>query len=370
MNILCTKDGTMKIITDSNLEAIAEKVEAGIPITDDEALAMLLTSDIMGICSIAHSIKQKLHGNVVYYGVNMNLNYTNVCMLRCPLCAFSRDKNNADAYVLSIDDIANKITQAGDIDEVHIVGGLHPDLPFSYYEDMLKTIKAIKPTMHIVAFTAVEYDYLSKKFDIPLDELFVRFKNAGLGSIPGGGAEIFAPEVREIIAPKKISGKRWLEVMAIAHRNGIKTNATMLCNHIEKPADIVDHLHHIRQLQDTTKGFKTFVPLAFHEEHTKIKAKRKEPTGYDIIRMYATARIYLHNVPHIKALWMYVGPKVAQVLLQCGVDDIGATYYDEKVVHSAGAKTPAWGSEPFLQHLIRDAGFTPLRVNASYIPTR
>jgi aminodeoxyfutalosine synthase len=360
----------MKIITDSNLEAIAGKVEAGIPITDDDAYAMLSTNDIMGLCSIAHNIKQKLHGNVVYYGVNMNLNYTNVCMLRCPLCAFSRDKNDADAYVLSLDDIAEKITQAKDIDEVHIVGGLHPDLPFSYYEDMLKIIKAINPTIHIVAFTAVEYDYLSKKFNIPLDELFTRFKNAGLGSIPGGGAEIFAPEIRQTIAPKKISGQRWLEVMAIAHRNGIKTNATMLFNHIEKPDDIVDHLRHIRSLQNTTSGFKTFVPLVFHEEHTKIKAKRKEPTGYDIIKMYATARIYLHNVPHIKALWMYVGHKVAQVLLQCGVDDIGATYYDEKVVHSAGAKTPAWGSEPFLQHLIHDAGFTPVRVNASYVSTR
>jgi len=360
----------MKIITDKNLLAINEKVEMGIAVNDEDAIAMLSTNDIMGLSYIAHNIKKKLHGDTVFYGVNMNLNYTNICMLRCPLCAFSRDKNDTDAYVLSLDDIAAKVRQAGDIDEVHIVGGLHPDLPFSYYEDMLKTIKTIKPSIHIVAFTAVEYDYLSHKFNIPLDKLFQRFKNAGLGSIPGGGAEIFAPEVRATIAPKKISGKRWLEVMSIAHRNGIKTNATMLFNHIEKPEDIIDHMRQIRQLQEKTYGFKTFVPLVFHEEHTKIKAKQKDPTGYDLIRIYATARIYLHNVPHIKALWMYVGEKVAQVLLQCGVDDIGATYYDEKVVHSAGAKTPAWGSEPFLQHIIRDAGFTPMRVNASYVKTQ
>lgn len=360
----------MKIITDKNLLAINEKVEMGIAVNDEDANAMLSTNDIMGLSYIAQNIKKKLHGDTVFYGVNMNLNYTNICLLRCPLCAFSRDKNDADAYVLSPDDIAAKVSHAGDIDEVHIVGGLHPDLPFSYYEEMLKTIKAIKPFIHIVAFTAVEYDYLSHKFNIPLDKLFQRFKIAGLGSIPGGGAEIFAPEIRATIAPKKISGKRWLEVMAIAHGNGIKTNATMLFNHIEKPADIIDHMRQIRQLQEQTSGFKTFVPLVFHEEHTKIKAKRKEPTGYDIIRIYATARIYLHNMPHIKALWMYVGEKVAQVLLQCGVDDIGATYYDEKVVHSAGAKTPAWGSEPFLQHIIRDAGFTPVRVNASYVKTQ
>jgi len=360
----------MKIITDENLLAINEKVESGVAVNDDDATAMLSTNDIMGLSYIAHNIKKKLHGDIVFFGVNMNLNYTNICVLRCPLCAFSRDKNDADAYVLSLDDIAAKVRQAGDIDEVHIVGGLHPDLPFSYYEDMLRTIKAIKPSVHIVAFTAVEYDYLSHKFNIPLEELFMRLKNAGLGSIPGGGAEIFAPKVRATIAPKKISGKRWLEVMAIAHKNGIKTNATMLFNHIESTADIVDHMRQIRNLQEQTGGFKTFVPLVFHEEHTGVRAKRKEPTGYDIIRIYATARIYLHNVPHIKALWMYVGEKVAQVLLQCGVDDVGATYYDEKVVHSAGAKTPAWGSEPFLQHLIRNAGCTPVRVNASYVKTQ
>ncbi|MCX8124694.1 MAG: CofH family radical SAM protein [Spirochaetes bacterium] len=359
----------MNLIRDSKLISISEKVEAGIAVSDDDAFAMLTTTDIMGLAAIAHKVKMRLHGSSVFYGVNMNLNYTNICTLRCPLCAFSRNKDDNDAYLLSLDAIAQKIETADDIDEVHIVGGLHPDLPLSYYEDMLKIIKSIKPALHIVAFTAVEYDYMSKKFNIPLDELFQRLRKAGLGSIPGGGAEIFAPEVRGTIAPKKISGTRWLEVMAIAHRNGIKTNATMLFNHIENEQHIIDHIKQIRTLQDETGGFKTFVPLVFHQEHTGIKAKRKEPTGFDIIRIYATARIYLHNVPHIKALWMYVGEKLAQVLLQCGVDDIGATYYDEKVVHSAGAKTPAWGSEAFLQHIIKDAGFIPVRVNASYIPT-
>lgn len=360
----------MKIINDKNLLAINEKIEMGVAVSNDDANAMLSTNDIMGLSHIAQKVKKKLHGDVVFYGVNMNLNYTNICILRCPLCAFSRDKNDADAYVLSLEEIATKVSQAGNIDEVHIVGGLHPDLPFSYYEDMLKTIKTIRPTIHIVAFTAVEYDYLSKKFGIQLDKLFQRFKETGLGSIPGGGAEIFAPKIRVTIAPNKISGQRWLDVMEVAHAQDIKSNATMLFNHLEDIDDIVDHMAKIRALQDKTGGFKTFVPLVFHEEHTRVRAKRREPTGYDLIRIYATARIYLYNVPHIKALWMYVGEKMAQVLLQSGVDDIGATYYDEKVVHSAGAKTPTWGSEHFLQHIIRDAGFTPVRVNASYVKTQ
>ncbi|MGQ9844420.1 MAG: radical SAM protein [Spirochaetota bacterium] len=360
----------MNRIHDNRLIPIYNRVRAGNPVFEDDAYTMLTTNDIMGLAYIANTVKHQLHGDVVFYGVNMNLNYTNICMLRCPLCAFSRDENDEDAYVLSLDDIAGKVSQTGDIDEVHIVGGLHPGLPFSYYEDMLKTIKTIKPTIHIVAFTAVEYDYMSRKFDISLDEIFQRFKDAGLGSIPGGGAEIFAPKIRVIIAPNKISGQRWLDVMEVAHAQGIKSNATMLFNHLEDIDDIVDHMAKIRALQDKTGGFKTFVPLVFHEEHTGVRAKRKEPTGYDLIRIYATARIYLYNVPHIKALWMYVGEKMAQVLLQCGVDDIGATYYDEKVVHSAGAKTPTWGSEPFLQYIIRDAGFRPVRVNASYVKTQ
>lgn len=356
----------MKNIHDEKLALIYNKVIAGVPVSNDDAYTMLTTNDIMGLGFIANTVKKEMHGNIIYYGVNMNLNYTNICLLRCPLCAFSRDKDDHDAYCLSHDEIVHKIKNAADIDEVHIVGGIHPDLPFSYYEEMIALIKANRPDIHIVAFTAVEYDYMAKKFNIQLNDLFQRLKKAGIDSIPGGGAEILANHIRTTIAPKKISGQRWLEVMATAHRNGMKSNATMLFNHIEDTADIVDHMCKIRDLQNTTGGFKTFVPLVFHEENTGVRARRKDPTGYDIIRIYATARIYLHNIPHIKALWMYVGEKLAQVLLQCGVDDIGATYYYEKVVHSAGAKTPAWGSEPFLQHLIYDAGFKPVRVNASY----
>jgi aminodeoxyfutalosine synthase len=230
---------------------------------------------------------------------------------------------------------------------------------------MFQTIKSVHPGIHIVALTAVEYDYIARKNNLPLEDVFKRLMTAGVEAVPGGGAEIFSPQVRDIIAPKKISGKRWLDVMRTAHESGLKTNATMLYNHKENEEDIVDHLFQIRELQNETGGFKTFVPLQFHERNTKIPAKRST-TGYDDIRIYATSRVVLHNISHLKVLWMYVGEKMAQILLRFGVDDMGATYHDEKIVHSAGAKTPDYGSESYLKRLIEDADLTPVRTTASY----
>jgi aminodeoxyfutalosine synthase len=354
-------------IRNKTLRRIAEKVNNKIPVTKDDALCMLKTNDILDLGAIANHIRTKLHGNIAYYGVNMNLNYTNICELRCPLCAFSCDESDENAFLLSFDDIEKKVRNAVSmgIDEVHIVGGLHPKLTLDYFETMIRLIKGIKPDMHVVAFTAVEYDYFAKINNISLEEVFRRLLDAGVEALPGGGAEIFSPHVRDIIAPRKISGTKWLHVMRTAHKMGLKTNATMLYNHIERSEDIVDHLSRIRDLQDETAGFKTFVPLQFHGEHTKIDVKHST-TGYDDIRIYATSRIFLHNVPHLKALWMYVGEKMAQVLLRFGVDDIGATYHNEKVVHAAGAQTPDFGSKSFLKRLIRKAGLIPERTTASY----
>jgi len=354
-------------IQNKKLRSIAEKVYSDVPVTKEDALCMLTTDDILDLGAIANHIRTRLHGNIAYYGVNMNLNYTNICELRCPLCAYSCDENDENAFLLSFDDIEERIRSAVSlgIDEVHIVGGLHPKLTLGYFEQMIRIIKGIKPDMHIVAFTAVEYDYFAKIHNVSLEEVFRRMMDAGVEALPGGGAEIFSPHIRDIIAPKKISGTKWLSVMQTAHKMGLKTNATMLYNHIEDPEDIVDHLSRIRDLQDETAGFKTFVPLQFHGENTKIDVKRST-TGYDDIRIYATSRIFLHNVPHLKALWMYVGEKMAQVLLRFGVDDIGATYHNEKVVHAAGAQTPDFGSESFLRRLIHKAQLIPERTTASY----
>ena len=354
-------------IQNKTLKNIAEKVCNDIPVNSEDALYMLSTHDILDLGSIAHYIRTRLHKDITFYGVNMNLNYTNICELRCPLCAFSCDKGDQKAYLLSHDEIEKKVRTAVDfgIDEVHIVGGLNPDLTIDYYEKMFRVIKDIKPDLHIVALTAVEYDYISKKNHLPLKDVIQLLIDAGVDALPGGGAEIFAPDIRDIIAPKKISGRRWLEVMKTAHALGLKTNATLLYNHRESREDIVDHLSQIRELQYETEGFKTFVPLQFHGANTQLPAMRST-SGYDDLRLYATSRIFLHNVPHLKALWMYVGEKMAQVLQRFGVDDIGATYNDEKVVHSAGAQTPDYGSELYLRRLIEKAQLKPRRTTASY----
>jgi len=356
------------MIKDKKLIPMSEKVISGTPVNDEDLRVMLTTDDIIGLGSIASYVREGINGRKVYYGVNMNLNYTNICELRCPLCAFSCDKGDPAAYVYSLDEIENRVkaeTERG-IDEVHIVGGLNPDLKLDYFEEMLRRIKKINNDLFIVAFTAVEYDYFARLNNIPVEEVFRRLIDCGLGALPGGGAEIFAENTRNQIAPKKISGKRWLEVMGIAHGMGLKTNATLLYNHIEDTEDIIYHLCELRALQDRTGGFKTFVPLLYHDRNTRIRSKKRDSTGFDDIRLYASARIFLHNIPHIKVLWMYVGEKIAQVLLNFGVDDIGATYNHERVVHSAGAPTPDFGTENFLRRLIESAGFEPERVTAAY----
>ncbi len=355
-------------ISDSALRPIAKKVYEGKPVSAADARRLLATNSILDLGRIAAHAREKLHGDAAYYGVSINLNFTNICELRCPLCAFSRGKGEPGAYLLALTDIERRVKKAAadGVDEVHIVGGLNPELKLSYFEDMLRRIKRIKPGLFITAFTAVEIDYFARNEGISIEETLSRLIASGLGAMPGGGAEIFSPRVRKVIAPLKIPGKRWLEIMRTAHLAGLKTNATMLYNHMETKADIVDHLGRIRDLQEETHGFKTFVPLPFHGENTGISARRAGTTGYDDIRIYAASRIFLHNVPHIKALWMYLGEKMAQVLLRFGVDDFSGTYAGEKVVHAAGAATSDHGTEAFLRRLILNAGLKPVRTTAAY----
>lgn len=355
-------------ITDPGLRPIARKVYEGKPVSEADALKLLSTNSVMDLGRLASHVRRKLHGDAAYYGVSMNLNFTNICELRCPLCSFARSPGEPGAYLLTQEEMERRIKKAAaaGVDEVHIVGGLHPDLSLSYCEGLLRSVRRLAPDMFITAFTAVEIDYFARKEGIPPQEALARLIKAGLGAMPGGGAEIFAPRVRRLIAPKKISGKRWLEIMRLAHEAGLRTNATMLYNHLETPADVVDHLSRLRALQAETGGFKTFVPLAYHEGNTAVKARRRQPTGFDELRLYAAARVFLHNVPHLKALWMYLGEKMAQLLLNFGVDDFSGTYSGERVVHAAGAATADRGSEEGLRALITNAGFRPVRVNASY----
>jgi len=355
------------IIKNRDLKSIARKVEEQKPVSSGDALTLLTSDDILGLGAMAHHIRARLHGRTTYYGVNRNLNYTNICELRCPLCAFSKDPGQEGAYLLSLAGIEKIVSEAlaADLDEIHIVGGLHPDVTLDYAEEMIKTVRRVGPDLYIVAFTAVEYDYFAKKSGLTVEQVLARLITAGVNALPGGGAEIFFPEIRKMIAPKKITGDRWLEIMHAAHKLGVKTNATMLYNHLESSGNIADHLMKIRKLQNESGGFKAFVPLRFHGENTRVQEKRPS-TGYDDIRIYATARIVLHNVPHIKALWMYLGDKIAQVMQNFGVDDIGGTYQQEKVVHAASAPTPDYASEAFLRRLIENGGFVPQRVTAGY----
>lgn len=355
-------------ISDSALRPIAEKVYEGEPVSAADARRLLTTSSLLDLGRMSAYVREKLHGDAAYYGVSMNLNFTNICSLRCPLCAFSRDEGGEGAYLLTLAEIERRVKKAAaaGVDEVHIVGGLNPELKLAYFAEMLRRMKRIAPAMFITAFTAVEIDYFARNEGITVGETLERLIAAGLGALPGGGAEIFSPRVRRVIAPLKISGRRWLEVMRTAHAAGLRTNATMLYNHLETTADVVDHLSRIRDLQAETGGFKTFVPLPFHGVNTGVSARRAGTTGYDDIRVYAASRIFLHNVPHIKALWMYLGEKMAQVLLRFGVDDFSGTYAGEKVVHAAGAATADRGTEAFLRGLILNAGLRPVRTTADY----
>ncbi|MCX5814733.1 MAG: CofH family radical SAM protein [Proteobacteria bacterium] len=355
-------------IKNKDLRTIAEKVYKDVPVDEADGMCMLTTTDILELGLVAHFLRTRLYGDIAYYSVNMNLNYTNICELRCPLCAFSRSEDDEGAFTLTLEAVESRVREmvSYGIDEVHIVGGLNPTLKIDYFEEMLSRIKSIKASIFIVAFTAVEYDYFARINGLSLEEVLIRMKNAGLGALPGGGSEIFAPEIRRIIAPKKISGKRWLEVMKAAHGLGLKTNATLLYNHLERPEDIVSHLSQVRRLQDETGGFKTFVPLPYHDAQRGVAPRRHQSTGFDDIRLFAASRIFLHNVPHIKALWMYLGEKMAQTLLRFGVDDLGGTYHHEKVVHSAGASTSDTGNELHLKRLIENAGLQAVRAVASY----
>ncbi|MDT8391659.1 MAG: CofH family radical SAM protein [Lentisphaeria bacterium] len=358
-------------ISDPALQEIGAAVLAGRRVSDQQLMSMLTTPDVNGLGAISSAVRKERHGARCFYGHSLNVNYTNICELRCPICAFSCDDGAAAAYVLTMDQVREKVTRACEAgaDQAHIVGGLNPVLPLDYYRQLVTTVKSVRADMYIVGFTATEYDYMEKRSGIPVHQLLAEFRDLGVDALPGGGAEIFASETRSRIAPKKITADRWLDIMRLAHRAGLKSNATILYNHVETHDDIVDHLRRLRALQDETGGFQALVPLPYHGDRTDIPARRSRPSGVDSLRLFAAARVYLDNVPHLKGLWMYLGIKVAQVLATVAVDDVGATYLNEKIVHAAGASTPDSGSERGLRAMIEQAGFTPVRTTAGYTAT-
>ncbi len=340
------------------LENVRAKIETGARISDAEALALFECNDLLAVGELAANANVRVNGDKVYFNVNRHINYTNICVNRCTFCAFSREHEHDDGgYTLALNDILERAAEAraAGATEIHMVGGLHPELPFDFYLEILAAIKADCPTLHIKAFTAVEIDYFARLTGQSLIEVINELKAAGLDSMPGGGAEIFAPDVHKQICPEKISGERWLEVTEQAHQAGLKTNATMLFGHVESYADRVDHLARLRQLQDRTAGFQAFIPLAFQPDNTRIPGA-KGVGGVDALKTLAISRIYLDNFRHIKAYWVMLGLKVAQVSLAFGVNDIDGTVVEEQIGHDAGADSPQQLNKNQLIDLIRKAG--------------
>jgi aminodeoxyfutalosine synthase len=357
-------------LRDDRLAPVARKVISGERLTRADGLVVATTEDLLGVGRIANLVRERLHGDRTYYNINRHLNPTNVCVASCALCAFYvpwRERENGWAY-----SVEEAVEMAGrDVDEsvseLHIVGGLHPKLKLDYYEELFKALKTRFPWIHLKALTMIELDFLASLSRIDLDTVIRRLVDAGLGSCPGGGAEIFAPAVRRQICDHKVDGDRWLEVAAAVHRAGIRSNCTMLYGHLEQPEDRVDHLLSLRELQDETGGFQCFIPLAFHPENTRLD--HLPPTGGRLdLQTIALARLLLDNIPHIKAYWIMIGEKVAQVAQHFGADDLDGTIVDERITHAAGGSAGTGISRQRLEFLIREADRTPVLRDTLYRP--
>ncbi|HKV28044.1 MAG TPA: aminofutalosine synthase MqnE [Candidatus Acidoferrales bacterium] len=354
-------------ITDRRLEPIAAKVLAGKRLSGEDGLALYESSDLLAIGWLANHVREKRHGDVCYYNINRHINPTNVCGAHCRLCAFGRSKDAGGAYSYSLEEIWERAGQgvAEGATEFHIVGGLHPDLPFSFYLDMIRGLKQRFPQVHLKAFTMVEVGFYARISKLSVRDTLLAMKDAGVDSLPGGGAEIFNPRVRKIICDHKTSGRMWLEIARTAHEIGLRSNATMLYGHIETPEERVEHLLLLRELQDRTKGFQTFIPLAFHPDNTAL-AHLPKPTGFDDLKTIAVSRLLLDNFDHIKAYWIMLTPKIAQIALRFGADDIDGTVIEEKIYHDAGATTPQHMTRAGLERLIRAAGRVPFERDTMY----
>ncbi|ADL12053.1 aminofutalosine synthase MqnE [Acetohalobium arabaticum] len=355
-----------ELFSDSELEEIGDKVLAGERLTREDGIKLMKSNDLLTIGYLADYRRQEKCGDEVYYIKNRHINHTNVCEVQCRFCAFGREEDEDGAYTMELNEIAEAIDKSPDgISELHIVGGCHHDLSLEYFEEMLRLAKDKLPEVYIQAFTVVEIAHLADKSGLTVKETLKRLKQAGLDSIPGGGAEVFSPRVREKVCKDKVSGERWLSVMETAHNLGIKTNATMLYGHVETPEERIDHLIKLRELQDKTEGFLTFIPLAFHPENTELNYL-SATTGYDDLKVLAIARLMLDNFAHIKAFWIMLGTKLAQISLSFGVDDLDGTVVEEKITHDAGAQTKQGLTEAEIVNMIKEAGRIPVERDTVY----
>src|SRR3954468_22584166 len=354
---------------DARLFAVRDRVMAGERLNQQDGLTLYGTGDILAVGWLANQVRERLHGDRAYFNVNRHLNPTNVCVAACRLCAFGRKKDTPGAYTMALEEAfetaASGYTEA--VTEFHIVGGLHPDLPFQYFLDLISGLKQRFPQVHLKAFTMVEIAFLAKRAKLTIAQALEQLKLAGVDSLPGGGAEIFNDRVRRVICDHKIDGDQWLDVARSVHEIGLKSNCTMLYGHVENEEDRVDHLVRLRDLQDQTHGFQTFIPLAFHPDNTPLQHLPKT-TGMLDIKQIAIGRLMLDNIPHIKAYWQMLTPKIAQVSLRFGADDLDGTVIEEKIYHDAGATTPQGMRRQELVRLIREAGREPIERDTMYRP--
>ncbi|MEI8375405.1 MAG: aminofutalosine synthase MqnE [Planctomycetota bacterium] len=357
---------------DPKLREIADKVEAGVRLGSDDGMLLSTHSDILTVGQIANVARERRHGNLTYYNRNLHLNTTNICEASCAFCSFARLKEDMpSAYTMSTEQALEWIEKRyrPGMTEVHIVNGLNPHLPFSYYTDLLRVIGSRFPALHLKAFSAVEIHYFAQKFGLSYRQTLEHLIDAGLGSLPGGGAEIFANRVRKQICRDKVDADGWIDVHRTAHQLGLKSNCTMLYGTIETREERIDHLLRLRELQDETGGFQAFVPLAYHAEGNRLQILGN-PTADDDLRMIAVSRLLLDNIPHIKAYWVMLGLKMAQVAQRFGANDMDGTVIEEKVYHMAGAETPHELTLDELRRMIRAMGREPAERTTVYEPVK
>ena len=356
-----------RYIEQAGLGAIRDKVVAGERLTRGEGLGLYRHPDLLAVGSLANLVRERRHGDAAYFIVNQHINYTNICVAGCKFCAFYRTARESDAYVLSPADVERRMREHMDepIREIHMVGGVNPKLPLEYYLDVIRAMKRVRPDVHVKAFTMVEIAAMAENFDQAPRDILLRLKEAGLGSLPGGGAEILSDHAHQVLFKGKIDHRAWIEIAKTAHRLGLKSNATMLYGHVETIEERLDHMILLREAQDETAGFMAFIPLAFHPENTRLSHLPK-PSAAEDLRQIAVGRLMLDNFPHVKAYWIMMTPRVAQTGLHFGADDLDGTVVTEEIFHEAGAVSPQKVARQRLIDLIEEAGRVPVERDTLY----
>jgi aminodeoxyfutalosine synthase len=353
----------------SELADIYDKVMTDRRLSREDGLRLFQSHDLLAIGFLANVVRERLHSQRTYWVYNQHINYSNVCINGCRFCAYSRQQGEEGGFLLTVDQVATKVRERlhEPITEIHVVGGCHPDLPFSYYLDLVREIKKMRPESVIKAFTAVEVAHLAHNERLSVSEVLRALKEAGVQALPGGGAEVFSNRVRQLLCPEKLNSDGWLQVAKEAHLMGMRSNATLLYGHVETAAERVDHMLALREAQDETGGFITFIPLAFQTANTGLSTVQPR-TGFTDLKTIAVSRLLLDNFAHIKAYWIMLGVKMAQIALHFGADDLDGTVMEERIGHMAGARSAEALTPDELQGLIRAAGRQPVERDTFFRP--